>query len=134
MVAAVSASLFFGSMVLATHSAENFSDLFYFGNILANLGQFFTHPKIIILPILAILLFMGISIYSNQLILKKAKIPVEKNRFLGLQLFLKAAPPVILMYLLIRIGENYTPFFIFITFPCYSIMALGNAKRGCLVC
>ena len=117
IVAATLASLFYGVAVIIFHNGDSFSDLFEFQNVLSNLGQFFTHQKIVLLPLIAILVFTSISIYYNQLILQKAKIPLTANRFSNVELLLKAAIPIILMYLLIRIGAGYTALFILLLFP-----------------
>ncbi len=118
LLTATSASLFYVVSILFLHEAENFSDLFYFDSIFQHMGQYFTHEKILLLPIIAILTFTGCSIYFNQLILQKSGQPAKNStRFSSWLLFIKTLLPVTLMYLLIRIGEGYTLFFIFLLFP-----------------
>ncbi|MEM1124837.1 MAG: hypothetical protein AAGJ18_30645, partial [Bacteroidota bacterium] len=118
VLAAILASIFFSGIILATHDAENFWELFSFNNALGNLGQFFAHPDIVLLPIIAILTFSGLTLFLNQLLLQKAEpVTEEGSRWSGLLLFLKTVTPVTLMYLLIRIGEGYTGFFVLLLFP-----------------
>ena len=72
LLAAFFASLFYGFSILVLHEADNFSDLFYFDSIFQHMTQYFTHEKIPLLPIIAILTFTGCSIYFNQLVLQEA--------------------------------------------------------------
>lgn len=118
LLSAIFASLFYGLTILSLHEADNFSDLFYFDSIFQHMGQYFTHEKILLLPVIAILTFTGCSIYFNQLILRQANHFSEpNNRFEGWLLFLKTMLPVTLMYLLIRIGDKYTALFVLLLFP-----------------
>jgi len=118
LLTAIFASLFYGVSILFLNEADNFSDLFYFDSIFQHMGQYFTHEKILLLPLIAILTFTGCSIYFNQLLLQKSESSTQNStRFAGWLLFIKTMLPVTLMYLLIRIGEAYTPFFILLLFP-----------------
>jgi len=118
LLAAFFASLFYGFTILVLHEADNFSDLFYFDSIFQHMAQYFTHEKIPLLPIVAILTFTGGSIYFNQLVLQAAgSLPENNNRFAGLLLFLKIILPVTLLYLLIKVGHGYTFFFVLLLFP-----------------
>ena len=116
--AAMLASLFFGITILSTHEADNFADLFIFNNVFGNIGQFFSHEQVFILPFLVILIFTGLSIFYNDLILKEATDNYTfRNSKDNLLLFLKILTPITLMYVLIRIGDNYTIFFMLLLFP-----------------
>ena len=118
LLAAFFASLFYGFSILVLHEADNFSDLFYFDSIFQHMTQYFTHEKIPLLPIVAILTFTGCSIYFNQLVLQAAgSLSENENRFAGLLLFLKIILPVTLLYLLIKVGHGYTIFFVLLLFP-----------------
>jgi len=116
--AAILASLFFSITILLTHEADNFADLFLFNNIFGNIGQFFSHEQIFLLPFLIILIFTGLSVFCNDLLLKESTDTyIYRRRIDNLLLLLKVLIPITLMYCLIRIGDNYTVFFIGLLFP-----------------
>jgi len=103
--AAIIASLFFSITVLGTHEADNFANLFVFNNVFGNIGQFFSHEQIFILPFLVILIFTGLSIFYNDLILKEATASYS-----------------------LRNGVFYC-----FAFSCYSALVIYHASRKCLV-
>ncbi|MEM1122919.1 MAG: stage II sporulation protein M, partial [Bacteroidota bacterium] len=112
------ASLIFTFTVVGLHQADNFSELFYFQGGLFSLEQFFIHDSIFGLSVLHILLFTGLSIFYNQLILEKSgKASPSPDRIMGLLLFVRALVPITLIYLLINIGGGYTTFFLLLLFP-----------------
>ncbi len=116
--AALLGSLFFTICILILHEAPHFSELFVFQDSIYNLHQFFAHEYIYVLPVITILAFTGISIFYNQLILKKtgAENRVE-NKYSGLISFMRTLVPITLMYLLIRVGDSYTILFLVLLFP-----------------
>lgn len=118
MGSALLASLFFTVCVLILHDAPHFSELFVFQDRIYNLHQFFAHENIYVLPVIAILAFTGISIFYNLLTLQKngAENRVE-NKYSGWLSFMRTLVPITLMYLLIRIGGNYTALFLLLLFP-----------------
>jgi len=115
--AATLASILYGSSILLSYEADNFSDLFVFNNVFGNIGQFFSHEQIYLLPFIAILTFTGLSFFYNDLLLQKANDTYNRSRTESLLLFIKILLPVTLMYALIRVGDNYTLFFIGLLFP-----------------
>jgi len=116
--AALIASSVFTACVLILHEAPHFSELFVFQDGIYNLHQFFAHEDIYVLPVIAILAFSCISLFYNQLILQKNGPENRvKNKYSGWMSFTRTLVPITLMYLLIRIGGNYTALFLVLLFP-----------------
>ena len=115
---AFGASLAYVLAIFFFNKANSFALLFYFDNILANLGQYFMHPKIPYLPIICIFCFTWISAYLNRLIMRDTGNPFLKENWKNyfIQGF-KVLTPVTLMYLLIHSGGDYTVLFILFLFP-----------------
>lgn len=117
-VSASLAALFYGVATITLHEADNFSDLFVFNDVINNIGQYFRHSQISILPLLIILTFTGISIFFNQAILKKANVYIQNpSRFAGLFTFLKAFSVLSFLYVLLYYSGGAALFVVWLVSP-----------------